>query len=142
MNTAALIGKIITGIFEKVTPEFGGLDTGEVVIQLNTGEIIKFPFDFDDELQLISQDEVIGMESVFNQEDSKESTYKITDLLKFNEFESLLFIELANGIYFSEVLVSPHGTGMAGFYLVNDLNKLESLFGKNYIRLTLNTLKR
>ncbi|KXX69356.1 hypothetical protein [Flammeovirga sp. SJP92] len=60
---------------------------------------------------------------------------KIIDFLIFDDSDFVGYFELENGYIITEVLMSPHGTGMAGFNYYDSLISFEEQCGKNYRRL-------
>jgi len=136
MTPHNLIGNRIIHLFERITPEFGGLDQGEVFIQLETGETIAFPPGLKCEILMIPEAELSGAESNFNEIHNPDADWRITDLIELNRSESQPYIELESGLLFTEESVSPHGTGIAGFRSFENLEAFEEFFGKDYRRLS------
>jgi hypothetical protein len=60
----------------------------------------------------------------------------ITDLLAYEDSTDKCFIELENGMFFTEVTTAPHGTGYAGLHWFENLQSLEERHGTDYRRLS------
>ena len=60
---------------------------------------------------------------------------KIKDFLMFDDSDSVGFIELENGFIITETIMSPHGTGMAGFNYYESLESFEESCGTDYKRI-------
>ena len=135
MKTQNLIGNRIINLFERITQELGGLDQGELFIQLETGEIIGFPLRLESEIIIISETELSGAEPIFKAAQNPDADWRIKDLIELNHSESQPYIELKCGLLFTEESVSPHGTGLAGFRSFENPEVFEAFSGKNYRRL-------
>lgn len=53
----------------------------------------------------------------------------------FDDSDSVGFIELENGYIITEILMSPHGTGMAGLNYFDSLKTFEDSCGTEYKRM-------
>lgn len=136
MEPNNLIGKRIINLFERITVDLGGLDQGELFIQLETGGLIEFPVGLECEIPIISKTEILGSTSIFNEIVTDQTEWQIKDLIELEHSESLPYIELQCGLLFTEESISPHGTGLAGFRSFENLKVFESFFGKDYKRLS------
>jgi len=176
--------------------EVGGLDQGQVFIELNNGKTISIPWDFESEnietkpiaksksLVLKSSDKIRIESTEFNfpegktwkdvREDVKRNqnstlfgrlknklgikngipkkytsksteivdnemkkfqNLKIVDFIMFEDYDSVGFLELENGNIITETLTAPHGTGMAGLNIFENLKDFEESCGTEYKRL-------
>lgn len=61
---------------------------------------------------------------------------EIVDFIMFDDYDSVGFIELENGYIITEILASPHGTGLAGLNYYDSLKSFEDICGTDYKRLT------
>lgn len=136
MKPHYLIGNRIIHLFERITNEFGGLDQGELFIQLETGELIEFPLGLKSEIPVIPETEISGSNNILSGNHNPNADWRIKDLIELNHSESQPYIELHCGLLFTEESVSPHGTGLAGFRSFENLEIFESFFGKDYRRLS------
>ncbi len=196
MKTKELLGKRIIDILVWSKMEVGGLDQGQVFIELNNGKTISIPWDFDSEnietkpitksesLILKSSDKIRIESTEFNfpegktwndiREDVKRNqnstlfgrlkyklgikneipkkytsksieiidnemktfhNLKIIDFIMFEDYDSSGFLELENGNIITETLTAPHGTGMAGLNIFENLKDFEENCGTEYKRL-------
>ncbi len=196
MNTKELLGEKIKDILVWSKMEVGGLDQGQVFIELNNGKIISIPWDFESEnietkpvtksesLVLKSSDKIRIESTEFNfpegktwkdiREDVKKNqnstlfgrlkyklgikngipkkytskstkivsnemkkfqNIKIVDFIMFEDYDSAGFLELENGNIITETLTAPHGTGMAGLNVFENLKDFEESCGTEYKRL-------
>ncbi len=196
MNTKELLGEKIKDILVWSKMEVGGLDQGQVFIELNNGKIISIPWDFESEnietkpvtksesLVLKSSDKIRIESTEFNfpegktwkdiREDVKRNqnstlfgrlkyklgikngipkkytskstkivsnemkkfqNIKIVDFIMFEDYDSAGFLELENGNIITETLTAPHGTGMAGLNVFENLKDFEESCGTEYKRL-------
>ncbi|TSJ46634.1 hypothetical protein [Fluviicola chungangensis] len=136
MTPHHLIDNRITHLFERITQEFGGLDRGELFIQLETGETIEFPLGLKSEISIILETEISGSNNILSENQNPNADWRIKDLIELNHSESQPYIELHCGLLFTEESVSPHGTGLAGFRSFENLEIFEAFFGKDYQRLS------
>ncbi|MEO1515039.1 MAG: hypothetical protein AAFV95_08495 [Bacteroidota bacterium] len=60
----------------------------------------------------------------------------IADILVMDSADIEGFILLENGYIFTEKTIGPHGTGMAGLYIYQNIQEMETAMGTNYQRLT------
>jgi len=60
---------------------------------------------------------------------------KIVNFLMFDDSDSVGFLELENGFIITEIQISPHGTGMAGINIYENLSDFEDSCGTDYKRL-------
>jgi hypothetical protein len=60
---------------------------------------------------------------------------KIVDFLMLENHDSVGFIELENGYIITEIMMAPHGTGMAGLNYCENLKSFENRYGEDYKRL-------
>ena len=196
MNTKELLGKRIKDILVWSKIEVGGLDQGQVFIELNSGKFISIPWDFESKnikikpkaksksLILKSRDKIriestefnfpegktwkdireevkrnqnstlfgrlkykLGIKNgipekytsksieIVDNEMKKLRNVKIVDFLMFEDSDSVGFLELENGNIITETLTAPHGTGMAGLNIFENLKDFESRYGTEYKRL-------
>ncbi|MCL6293481.1 hypothetical protein [Jejuia spongiicola] len=196
MNTKELLGERIKDILVWSKMEVGGLDQGQVFIELNNGKIISIPWGFESEnietkpvtksesLVLKSSDKIRIESTEFNfpegktwkdiREDVKRNqnstlfgrlkyklgikngipkkytskstkivsnemkkfqNIKIVDFIMFEDYDSAGFLELENGNIITETLTAPHGTGMAGLNVFENLKDFEESCGTEYKRL-------
>lgn len=196
MNTKELLGERIKDILVWSKMEVGGLDQGQVFIELNNGKTISIPWDFESEnietkpiaksksLVLKSSDKIRIESTEFNFPDGKtwndvredvkknqNSTFfgrlkyklgvkngipkkytsksieiidnemksfqnlKIIDFIMFEDYDSAGFLELENGKIITETLIVPHGTGMAGLNIFENIKDFEENCGTEYKRL-------
>lgn len=136
MKPHYLIGNRIIRLFERITPDLGGLDQGELFIQLETGETIEFPLGLKSAIPVIPQTEISGSNNILSEKHNPNADWRIKDLIELNHSEAQPYIELHCGLLFTEESVSPHGTGLAGFRSFENLEIFESFFGKDYRRLS------
>ncbi len=197
MNTKSLIGNRIKDIYVWTEMEVGGLDQGQVFVELTTGQIVRIPWDFDSEnietnpktnsksliqkspnkfkvnsiefnlpkgktFQDVRKEVKTKQNSTFfgrlksvfkinygipkkyiskttgivDNEMKKLKNLKITDFLMFEDSDSVGYLELENGNIITETLTAPHGTGMAGLNVFENLKDFENLCGTEYKRLT------
>lgn len=136
MKTHHLIDNRIIDIFERITPDFGGLDQGELFIQLETGETIQFPPGLKSEISVIRETKISGSNNILSENHISNADWRIKDLIELNHSESQPYIELHCGLLFTEESVSPHGTGLAGFRSFENMEIFEAFFGKDYQRLS------
>lgn len=196
MNTKELLGQRITDILVWSKMEVGGLDQGQVFIELNNEKTILIPWDFDSEnietkpiaksksLVLKSSDKIrigstkfnfpegktwkdvreevktkqnstllgrlkykLGIKNgipkkytsksteIVDNEMKKFQNLKIVDFIMFEDYDSVGFLELENGNIITETLTAPHGTGMAGLNIFENLKDFEENCGTEYKRL-------
>tara|TARA_Y100001934_G_scaffold190317_1_gene224319 strand:+ start:273 stop:875 length:603 start_codon:yes stop_codon:yes gene_type:complete len=196
VNTKELLGERIKDILVWSKMEVGGLDQGQVFIELNNGKTISIPWDFESEnietkpiaksksLVLKSSDKIRIESTEFNfpegktwkdvREDVKRNqnstlfgrlknklgikngipkkytsksteivdnemkkfqNLKIVDFIMFEDYDSVGFLELENGNIITETLTAPHGTGMAGLNIFENLKDFEESCGTEYKRL-------
>ena len=196
MNTKELLGERIKDILVWSKMEVGGLDQGQVFIELNSTKTISIPWDFESEnietkpnnksksLVLKSSDKIRIESTEFNftegktwkdvREDVKRNqnstlfgrlkyklgikngipkkytsksteivanemkkfqNLKIVDFIMFEDSDSAGFLELENGKIITETIMAPHGTGMAGLNIYENLKDFEDSCGTEYKRL-------
>lgn len=136
MTSDNLIGNRIIHLLERITSDFGGLDQGEVFIQLEIGELIEFPLGLEGEIPVIRETEISGASSILSEIYIQGHDWRIKDLVELENSESQPYIELQRGLLFTEESVSPHDTGLAGFRSFENLEAFEAFFGKDYRRLS------
>ncbi len=61
---------------------------------------------------------------------------KIIDFLWYADESEKSFILLDNGYLITEINIAPHGTGLVGLHLYENLNDMINAKGKNYFKLT------
>jgi hypothetical protein len=196
MKTKELLGERIKDILVWSKMEVGGLDQGQVFIELNNGKTISIPWDFESEnieakpitksksLVLKSSDKIriestefnfpegktwkdvreevkrkqnltllgrlkykLGIKNgipkkytsksseIVDNEMKKFHNLKIVDFIMFEDYDSAGFLELENGTIITETLTAPHGTGMAGLNIFENLKDFEEHCGTEYKRL-------
>lgn len=192
MRTEELINKTITNIYSLVKMEVGGLDTGDLFLELDNEIIIDIPFGFGDDIWIkdldkdavslfddlsdypvyhvnkdnktigeIAQNYQRQRRTIFNRlskvlfgHDVPIKDYqlykveyrenklknikdrKIIDFLWYEDNSEKGFILLDNGYLITETKIAPHGTGLAGLNLYENLNDLTNAKGNDYFKLT------
>ncbi|GAB5416080.1 MAG: hypothetical protein Crog4KO_13350 [Crocinitomicaceae bacterium] len=137
VTSDSLIGKRIINLYENVITEFGGIDQGEIFLSLDTGETICFPNSLSYKNQVVSENDLTNHPSIFDELYTLGADWTIRDLLEPDEqFLSNPYVELECGLLLTEEPVSPHGTGMAGLKFYKNIEAFESVFGKEYSRLS------
>mgnify|MGYP007079438455 CR=1 FL=1 len=72
---------------------------------------------------------------IVDNEMKKFQNLKIVDFIMFEDYDSVGFLELENGNIITETLTAPHGTGMAGLNIFENLKDFEESCGTEYKRL-------
>ena len=196
MSTKELLGERIKDILVWSKMEVGGLDQGQVFIELNNGKTISIPWDFESEnietkpiaksksLVLKSNDKIriettefkfpedktwkdvredvkrnqnstlfgrlkykleikngipkkytSKSTEIVDNEMKKFQNIKIVDFIMFEDYDSAGFLELENGNIITETITAPHGTGMAGLNIFENIKDFEESCGTEYKRL-------
>ncbi|PPK93925.1 hypothetical protein LY01_02147 [Nonlabens xylanidelens] len=196
MNTKELLGERIKDILVWSKMEVGGLDQGQVFIELTNGKTVSIPWDFESEnietkpiaksesLVMKSSDKIriestefnfpegktwkdvredvkrnqnstlfgrlkykLGIKNeipkkyksksteIIDNEMKKFQNLKIVNFIMFEDYDSAGFLELENGNIITETITAPHGTGMAGLNIFENLKDFEESCGNEYKRL-------
>lgn len=137
MEIKELFGKKITRIFEIYNSEPYGLDKCEMFLELDNLIIIDIPWHNSENIWVKklsnSAKEIINeLDKILNNKIIAFISYPI-------EPSDKAFIELENGIIISEQTIAPNGTGLAGLHIYNSIKDIESKFGTNFSRVTIDS---
>ena len=121
MRIEELFGKTITNFYAIFGQEQGWLDTADCFIEIDNNLIIGFPYGFDKEVRIRGLDP--EAENLFNYTKAIHGL-AIQDFLWYDDDSEKGFLLLSNGSLITEIMMSPHGTGLAGINYYKSVEEL------------------